>query len=286
MRVPLAVVTAAIVLGVFLAVNLPAPVSRGAQPVPQGTPPVQEQEQRDVASPSSPQAPERALFRPEDLPLLEGPDRALWQNPDLVMDQLRIAEGSKVADIGAGAGWFTIRLARRVGPNGMVYAQDLQHEMVVAIRRRVERERLTNVTVVQGDEDSPNLPHGVLDAVLVVDVYPEVKGRVPFLRSLAASLKPNGRIGIVNYKPRTSGPGPEPSQRIEKPIVEQDARMAGLRAVSTTELKYQYMVVLERENPSQVGSSETPYVRPNRRHRAGVMPPATRIFAASASRKG
>jgi predicted methyltransferase len=247
MRTSLLVAAAAIVLGVFLSVSLSVPASRerseSALPAPSAP-----QAQKPDA-PTSAAAPERALFRPEDLPLLEGPDRALWQRPDVVMDLLRIAEGSKVADIGAGAGWFTIRLARRVGPNGMVYAQDLQHEMVIAIQRRVEREQLqNNVTVIQGHEDSPNLPNGVLDAVLVVDVYPEVKGRVSFLRSLAASLKPKGRIGIVNYKPGTGGPGPEPDQRVAISVVEQEAHTARLRVVSRTDLKYQYMIVLEGEN--------------------------------------
>ena len=75
------------------------------------------------------------LFPPEDLGLLEGPDRDAWQRPDQIMDALRIAEGSVVADLGAGGGWFTIRLARRVGPNGMVYAEDIQRQMIEAIER-------------------------------------------------------------------------------------------------------------------------------------------------------
>src|SRR5688500_4715073 len=79
------------------------------------------------------------LFKPKDLGLLEGPDRDAWQRPDQIMDELGIAEGSVVADLGAGGGWFTIRLARRVGPNGVVYAEDIQHEMIEAMKRRVER---------------------------------------------------------------------------------------------------------------------------------------------------
>ena len=100
------------------------------------------------------------------------------------MDALAIADGSSVADIGAGAGWFTIRLARRVGPRGVVYAQDVQRQMLEAIRRRVAREGLRNVQTRLGQGSSPNLPRGALDAVLVVDVYPEVEDRVAFLRNL------------------------------------------------------------------------------------------------------
>ena len=90
------------------------------------------------------------LFKPEALGELEGPDRDAWQMPDAVMDALRIADGSHVADIGAGGGWFTVRLARRVGPNGLVYAEDVQSQMVEAIRRRVDREGLRNVRIVRG----------------------------------------------------------------------------------------------------------------------------------------
>ena len=73
---------------------------------------------------------------------LEGPDRDAWQRPDQIMDALRIGDGSVVADLGAGGGWFTVRLARRVGPNGIVYAEDIQPQMIEAINRRVEREGL------------------------------------------------------------------------------------------------------------------------------------------------
>lgn len=188
------------------------------------------------------------LFPPQDLGLLEGPDRDAWQKPEQIMDRLAIADGSTVADIGAGAGWFTIRLARRVGPNGTVYAQDVQRQMLEAIRRRVAREGLQNVQTRLGAGSNPNLPNGNLDAVLVVDTYPEVEDRVTFLRNLAASLKPSGRIGIVNYTPGGGGPGPAPNEgvRVDASRVETDARAAGLRVLSRETLPYQYLLVLGR----------------------------------------
>jgi predicted methyltransferase len=188
------------------------------------------------------------LFPPENLGLLESPDRDAWQKPDQIMDALGIADGSKVADIGAGAGWFTIRLARRVGPNGIVYAQDVQRQMLEAIRRRVSREGLQNVQARLGTGADPNLPAHALDAILVVDVYPEVDDRVSFLRNLAAALKPNGRIGVVNYKPGRGGPGPAPTEgvRVEGAAVEADARAAGLRVLMREDLPFQYLLVLGR----------------------------------------
>ena len=191
-----------------------------------------------------------SLFPPQDLGLLEGPDREAWQKPDQIMDALGIADGSVVADIGVGAGWFTIRLARRVGPNGVVFAQDVQREMLDAVRRRVGREELRNVETRLGTARTPNLPPRALDAVLVVDVYPEVedRDRVTFLQGLATALKPTGRIGIVNYKPGRGGPGPAPSEgvRVESALVERDAEAAGLRVVARENLPYQYLLVLGR----------------------------------------
>ncbi len=188
------------------------------------------------------------LFPPQNLGLLEGPDRAEWQKPEQIMDALAVADGSAVADIGAGAGWFTIRLARRVGPNGIVYAQDVQRQMLEAIRRRVSRECLRQVQTRLGVGSNPNLPPRALDAILVVDVYPEVEDRITLLRNLAAALKPRGRIGIVNYTPGAGGPGPSPTEgvRVEQSLVEADAAQAGLRVLARAVLTYQYLLVLGR----------------------------------------
>jgi predicted methyltransferase len=186
------------------------------------------------------------LFPPENLGLLESPDRATWQKPDQIMDALGVADGSKAADIGAGAGWFTIQLARRVGPNGLVYAQDVQRQMLEAIRRRVSREGLQNVQTLLGTTTNPNLPRGALDAILAVDVYPEVDDRVTFLSNLSLALKPNGRIGVVNYKPGRGGPGPAPNEgvRVESAAVEADSHAAGLRVLARENLPFQYLIVL------------------------------------------
>ncbi len=200
-----------------------------------------------VGSHAQQNVPHGRLFPPQDLGLLEGPDRDKWQKPDLIMDALNIADGSTVADIGAGAGWFTIRLARRVGPRGTVFAQDVQRQMLEAIRRRVAKEGFENVQTRLGRGSNPNLPAGTIDAVLVVDVYPEVEDRITFLRNLGSSLRSNGRISIVNYKPGQGGPGPSPEEglRVDQAAVEADAQAAGLRVLSSeTFLPYQYMLVL------------------------------------------
>ena len=168
------------------------------------------------------------LFQPKDLGLLEGPDRDAYQRPDQIMDTLLIGEGSRVADLGAGGGWFTVRLAHRVGPNGRVYAEDVQTEMIGAIDRRVEREGLQKVVkTILGTQTDPKIPEP-LDAVLIVDAYHEMEQPVTLLRNLAKSLKPTGFIGIVNYKKDGHGPGPKMEERVDPEKVIRDARAAGL----------------------------------------------------------
>jgi ubiquinone/menaquinone biosynthesis C-methylase UbiE len=162
------------------------------------------------------------------------------------MDAVHVADGSTVADIGAGAGWFTIRLAQRVGPKGKVYAQDVQRLMLDAIKRRVQREGLENVITVQAHGSDPNLPANTLDAILMVDAYQEVDDRVVYLRNLANALKPKGRIGIVNWKPGRGGPGPDAGERVAQSVVEADAAVAGLKVLDHEDLPYQYLLVLSR----------------------------------------
>jgi len=187
------------------------------------------------------------LFTPLDLGLLEGPDRDLWQMPDQIMDALGIAEGSVVADIGAGGGWFTIRLARRVGAGGTVYAEDIQRQMLEATTRRAAREGLANVRAVLGTAQDPRLPRGALDAVLIVDTYHELEDPDSMLRNIAAALKPQGRVGVVDFKTDGLGPGPALEDRVDPDLVIRDAEAAGLQLIGReTFLPYQFMLVFGR----------------------------------------
>jgi ubiquinone/menaquinone biosynthesis C-methylase UbiE len=159
------------------------------------------------------------------------------------MDKLLIAEGSVVADLGAGGGWFTMRLANRVGPNGIVYAQDVQPQMIESITRRTARANVRNVRTVLGTSSDPRLPAPV-DAVLIVDAYHEMEQPVVMLGNVARALKPAGRIGIVEFKKDGWGPGPPMDERMDPERIVRDAQAAGLRLLSReTFLRYQYMLV-------------------------------------------
>jgi SAM-dependent methyltransferase len=189
------------------------------------------------------------LFSPLDLGLLEPPDREAWQKPEQVMDALYIGEGSVAADLGAGGGWFTIRLARRVGLNGTVYAEDIQRLMIEAIQRRVQREGLTNVKPVLGTgvDPFPGLLPGTLDAVLIVDAFHEMAEPVTLLRNVARTLKPRGRIGIIDYREGEGGPGPDPQSRVPPNIIVARAKEAGLTLDrEETFLTYQYFLIFRK----------------------------------------
>jgi len=173
--------------------------------------------------------------------------------PDAVMDALGVADGSSVADIGAGGGWFTVRLARRVGPNGIVYAQDVQSQMIEAIRRRVDRDGLSNVRTLQGDELDPRLPANSVDAILIVDSS-EFRHRVDVLKNLGPALRPGGRIGLVEYKKDGGGPGPPQEERVDESTMIADAERADLHLIrKETFLPFQYFLILGRAS----GSAET-----------------------------
>ena len=202
---------------------------------------------RPTTTPTSPQRGHGRLFQPHELGMLEGPDREAWQRPDLIMDALGIADGSVVADLGAGGGWFTVRLAKRVGPNGLVYAEDIQPQMIEAIHRRVAREGLGNVTPVLGSADHPALPTGSLDAALMVDTFHEVEDRQLLLTNVRAALKPGGRLGIVEYRTDGGGPGPAPEERMPSQQVVRAAEAAGFRLLRQEQfLPYQYLLVFTR----------------------------------------
>ena len=211
-----------------------------------------------VGGPAGAQPPPHGrLFPPEDLGQLERPDRSLWQKPDEIMDALNIADGARVADVGAGGGWFTVRLARRVGPNGVVYAEDVQTEMLESIDFRVSREGLTNVQTVLGTTEDAKLPTG-LDAILIVDVYGEVLDPISWLARVARTLKPQGRLGIVDFTKDGGGPGPPMEERVEAEAVVRDAAAAGLRLLShETFLPYQFRLVFGLDDQPSAPTANT-----------------------------
>jgi SAM-dependent methyltransferase len=133
-------------------------------------------------------------------PWLDRPEREAEEAPSRALAFLQVAPGSIVADIGAGSGYFTERLARLVGPSGRVYANDIQRGMLDLLRARLERERISNVTLVLGEPADPKLPAAAIDIALMVDVYHELSDPQTMLGHIRKALKPSGRLVLIEYK--------------------------------------------------------------------------------------
>ena len=128
------------------------------------------------------------------------PERAEEEQPDKAIALLGIAKGATVADIGAGIGYMTWRLAERVGPTGKVYANDIQPEMLAMLRQNMLQRKLKNVETVLGKFDDPKLPVNTMDLVLMVDVYHEFNAPQQMLRGIREALKPDGRLVLLEYR--------------------------------------------------------------------------------------
>jgi SAM-dependent methyltransferase len=131
---------------------------------------------------------------------LERSERESEEQPDKALDALGTLTGLTVADIGAGSGYFTVRLAARVGANGRVYATDLQPEMLKMLAVRLARDNVRNITLVQGAIDDPKLPPLSIDLALMVDVYHEFSEPQKMLRAIRGALKPGGRLVLLEYR--------------------------------------------------------------------------------------
>jgi predicted methyltransferase len=162
--------------------------------------------------------------------------REQWQKVDGVLQAMGLEPGAAVADLGAGDGFFTVRLAKAVGDRGKVYAVDISTDTLRRLRARVANEKLAQVEVIEGTTDDPKLPAGALDAVLIVNAYHEMKAFKEILPKLRSALKPNGRLVIIEpiSSGRRDGMRDEQTRNHEIAIdyVRQDARDAGFAQVS------------------------------------------------------
>lgn len=158
-----------------------------------------------------------------DLSIFDRSDRDKRLQVDRVMDILDIHSGSKVADIGAGSGWFTVRAAKRAGAQGAVYAEDINPEAIHYIDARVRKAGIHNVHTVLGSPDDPKLPAGSIDSVLILKTYHEIADPVRLLENLRKSLRPGARVGIIDRNGNGEDHG------IQKDVVEREAASAGYR---------------------------------------------------------
>lgn len=158
--------------------------------------------------------------------VFDDPARDAWQKPHEVIQALALSPDATVADIGAGTGYFAVRLANML-PTGKVYAVDVEPDMVRYLAERAKREGRDNLIAIAGEPGDPKLP-GKVDLVLMVDVHHHIDDRVRYFRRLKASLKPGGRIAIIDFR-LDSPTGPPRSARIPANRVVEELSSAGYR---------------------------------------------------------
>lgn len=177
--------------------------------------------------------------------VFDDPTRDAWQRPDEVLKAMALSPSMTVADIGAGTGYFSVRLARAV-PSGQVIATDIEPDMVRYLEQRAAREQLGNVRALQAPMASSGLTASSVDRILIVDVWHHIEDRIAYARDLAAALRPGGRLFVVDFT-LSAKRGPPVAMRIAPEALIAELAQAGLSAkVSAVELPDQYIVEAER----------------------------------------
>jgi ubiquinone/menaquinone biosynthesis C-methylase UbiE len=178
---------------------------------------------------------------------LERRERVDEEEPDRALRLLKLPKGAVVGDVGAGSGYFTVRLAKLVGPAGRVYASDIQRGMLDLLTKNVAKARLDNVTPVLGTLDDPRLPAATLDLVIMVDVYHEFSQPQAMLARIRESLKPNGRLVLLEYRAEDPDVPIIPSHKMTKAQVKLEVEHEGFRQLQVyDDLPRQHLIVFTR----------------------------------------
>lgn len=172
------------------------------------------------------------------------PEREQEEAPEAMLDALGLLPGQTVADVGAGVGYHALRLSRRVGPSGRVYATDIQLEMLTRLEQNVRQAGLTNVIAVHTTEDQTGLPAQAIDLVLMVDVFHELARPEAFLAALKPALKPGGRVALVEFRANDPAVPIKPEHAMTVEQVDKELGAAGYHRVGRFEgLPWQHLLL-------------------------------------------
>jgi SAM-dependent methyltransferase len=176
----------------------------------------------------------------------DNPERDAWQKPDEILDALHLAPTSIVADIGAGTGYFSVRIAKRL-TDGKIFAADVEPDMVRYLGERAKRDHVSNLLPIQAATDAPNLPEPV-DMVLLVDTYHHIGNRTEYFAKLKSSLRSGGRLAIVDFK-LDSPSGPPLQYRISPEKVRDELDIAGYLLVDSFHfLPRQFYLIFQKRD--------------------------------------
>jgi precorrin-6B methylase 2 len=179
---------------------------------------------------------------------LERPERMSEERPDLVLAALELKPGMSVADIGAGTGYYSWRMAERVGAGGTVYAVDVQPEMIALLRVQMTKRGVNNVKAVLGTATDPRLPAESLDLAVMVDVYHEFEYPYEMLSAIVRALKPGGRLAIVEYRAGDPAVPIKPLHTMSEAQVRREAELHPLEwQMTAAKLPWQQVIVFRRK---------------------------------------
>jgi ubiquinone/menaquinone biosynthesis C-methylase UbiE len=182
-------------------------------------------------------------------PWLDRGEREAEEAPEKALDEIGIRPGMAIADVGAGTGYFSLKMARRVGPGGKVYANDVQAEMLEKLRANAQREKLTNVETVLGSEADPKLPAGKMDIVLLVDVYHEFSQPQEMLQHIRAALKPDGRLILLEYRKEDPAIPIRPEHKMSVTEVKAEVEAEGYKLDKVIEtLPRQHIIIFRKQS--------------------------------------
>ena len=180
---------------------------------------------------------------------LDRAERVQEENPEAALDALKLAPGSTVADVGAGSGYITVKMASRVGPTGVVYANDIQPQMLSLLRQRLDREKISNVRLVLGTLDDPKLPPSEIDLILMVDVYHEFSQPQGMLRRMRDALKPGGRLVLLEYRKEDPTIPIRPDHKMSVAEAKMEVEAEGFTLSNVDErLPWQHILVFTRRD--------------------------------------
>jgi precorrin-6B methylase 2 len=175
---------------------------------------------------------------------LERTERETEEQPQLVIDALEIKRGQTIADLGAGSGYYSFRIAPLVGPTGKVLAIDIEPRMLEAIAERARREHIGNITTIHGSAQDPNLAPRSVDLVFMVDVYHELEYPYEMMTKVRAALKPGGRVALIEYRAEDPEVLIKPLHKMSERQVRREMQAAGFRHVKTVHtLPLQHLIV-------------------------------------------
>jgi len=178
---------------------------------------------------------------------LDRSERELEENPDGALDAIGIEPGMVVGDVGAGTGYMSLRMAKRVGPSGKVYAEDVQPEMLHRLRQNATAAKLTNIQTVLGGEADPKLPANTLDLILLVDVYHEFSQPQKMLRKMREALKSDGRLVLLEYRKEDPSIPIRPEHKMSVQEVKTEVEAEGFRMDQVLEtLPRQHILILKK----------------------------------------